>query len=282
MLRKIIEIDETKCDGCGLCIPACPEGAIQMSDGKARLVRDFYCDGLGACLGYCPQGAITVIECEAEKYNERQVMQNVMVQGDQVVQQHLQHLHEHGEEEYFKEALTILQQRETTTGLELLHSNASCPGSQSITFKIPEAASPANAEAMPSSLSHWPVKMHLISPMAPHYQDSELVLAADCVAFSMANFHQDYLRGKALAIACPKLDTNQQVYLKKLKLLIDKAEIKTLNVMIMQVPCCSGLLQLAKTALQQARRKIPLKATVVGIRGEELQLAEEIHPIKQK
>jgi ferredoxin len=269
MLRKIIEIDEAKCDGCGLCIPACPEGAIQLVEGKAKLVRDFYCDGLGACLGHCPQGAITVIEREAEEYDERQVIHNVMAQGDQVVRQHLQHLREHGETHYLNEALTILKEtQEHKTGLEMLQMHSSCPGSQSLTFDRPAVASPGTAAEIPSSLSHWPVQMHLISPMAPHYRDSEVVLAADCVAFSMADFHHNYLKGKTLAIACPKLDTNQQVYLEKLKLLIDKAEIRALNVMIMQVPCCSGLLQLAKTALQQAQRKIPLKATVVGIRGE--------------
>jgi NAD-dependent dihydropyrimidine dehydrogenase PreA subunit len=276
MLRKIIEIDEDRCDGCGLCIPACPEGAIQLIDGKAKLVRDFYCDGLGACLGHCPQGAITVIEREADAYDEHKVMDNVIAQGDQVVQQHLQHLREHGETHYLNQALTILKEnQEHKTGLELLQTRSACPGSQSFAFDRPMEVSSAEVAQISSSLSHWPVQMHLISPMATHYRDSEVVLAADCVAFSMANFHQNYLKGKTLAIACPKLDQNQRVYLEKLILLIDNAKIKTLNVMIMQVPCCSGLLQLAKSALQQAQRTIPLKASVVSIRGEILKEFEE-------
>jgi ferredoxin len=272
MLRKIIEIDEAKCDGCGLCIPACPEGALQLINGKAKLVRDFYCDGLGACLGHCPQGAIMVIEREAEAYDERKVMQNVMVQGQEVIDQHLQHLREHGEEHYLNEAVTILNEKRTDkTGLEMLTKHSTCPGSQSFSFAAPWAAANTPAETSPSALSHWPIQLHLISPLAPHYRNAQLVLAADCVAFSLADFHQKYLAGKSLAIACPKLDQNQQVYLEKLKILIDKGGIKGLQVLVMQVPCCSGLLQLAQRALEQSPRKIPLRATVVGIRGEILE-----------
>jgi Pyruvate/2-oxoacid:ferredoxin oxidoreductase delta subunit len=275
MLRQIIEIDENKCDGCEICIPACPEGAIQMIDGKAKLVRDFYCDGLGACLGHCPQDAISVIEREAEEYDERKVMHNVMAQGDAVVQQHLEHLREHGEDNYLKEALSILDEKnEENSGLEMLQSQSSCPGSQSFSFEKQQTAATSAAVEIPSSLSHWPIQLHLISPMAPHYKGADVVLAADCVAFSLADFHQNYLAGKTLTIACPKLDTNQQVYLDKLKLLIDKSEIRSLHVMIMQVPCCSGLFQLAKTAVEQSQRDVPLLTTVVGIQGQILKEIE--------
>lgn len=269
MVRKIIQIDEEQCDGCKMCIPACPEGAIQMVDGKAKLVKDFYCDGLGACLGHCPQDAITVIEREAEEYDEHSVMQNVMTKGDAVVRQHLQHLHEHGQDKYLKVAMSMLENGQTDkAGLELFRSNSSCPGSHSFSFEKPEIPIQTQMKAITSSLNHWPIQMHLISPMAPHYRGSEVVLAADCVAYSLADFHQTYLAGRTLAIACPKLDINQQVYLEKIKMLIDQSQIKALHVLIMQVPCCSGLLQLAQTALEQSERKIPVKATVVGVQGQ--------------
>ena len=271
MRRRIIEIDEVKCDGCALCIPACPEGAIQMIDGKARMVSDFYCDGLGACLGHCPQGAITVIEREAEVYDERKVMQNVIAQGQQAIVQHLQHLKEHGETENLKVAMAILQEQRAHPVQP--KPGAGCPGSHSQTFKVSENG-PLSDEEIPSALNHWPIQMHLISPLAPQYQGADLLLAADCVAFSMGNFHQKYLKGKTLAIACPKLDQGMDVYLQKLKALIDQAGIKSLSVMVMQVPCCSGLVQLARQALQESGRNVPLKVTVVGVKGEILQEVE--------
>lgn len=268
MRRRIIEIDEEKCDGCALCIPACPEGAIQMIDGKARMVSDFYCDGLGACLGHCPQGAISVIEREAGDYDEGQVMQNVIAQGQQAIIQHLQHLREHGETENLKVAMAVLQDHQVHTA-QPPHSGG-CPGSRNQTFRVSEN-DPLSGEEIPSALSHWPIQMHLISPLAPQYQGADLLLAADCVAFSMGNFHQKYLKGKTLAIACPKLDQGMDVYLQKLIALIKQAGINSLSVMVMQVPCCSGLVQLARQALQESGRIVPLTVTVVGVKGEILQ-----------
>lgn len=268
MIRKIIEIDEDKCDGCEQCIPACPEGAIRLIDGKAKLVRDFYCDGLGACLGHCPQGAITVIEREADEYDERKVMENVMTQGDEVVKQHIQHLREHGEDDYLKEALNILEEKgQKKADLEMLQPRSACPGSQSLSFSsyTQDTISP---NEIASSLRHWPIQLHLISPMSPHYKGSELLLAADCVPFTLANFHQGFLAGRTLAIACPKLDQGQQIYLEKLKLLIDQSEINSISVMVMQVPCCAGLIQLVESALQQTKNKIPVEAIIVGIEGK--------------
>jgi ferredoxin len=272
MIRKIIEIDEEKCDGCALCIPGCPEGALQIIDGKAKLVNDVYCDGLGACLGDCPQGAITVIEREAESYDEGQVIQNIMQQGEDVVQAHLEHLQEHGEEDLLREAKEVLAKSGSPkSGLEMAAPKPSgCPGSKSMTFDKP-VSSTQSAGDTPSALTHWPIQMHLISPMAPQYAGSDLVLAADCVAFSLGGFHQKYLQGKTLAIACPKLDSSQDIYLEKLIHLINDAKINTLTVFIMQVPCCSGLLQMAQQALAQSSRKVPLKAVVVGIQGDILQ-----------
>lgn len=233
MIRKIIEIDEEKCDGCALCIPGCPEGALQIVAGKAKLVNDVYCDGLGACLGDCPQGAITVVEREAKE--------------------------------------VVAKSESPKSGLEMAAPKPSgCPGSKSMTFDKPVSSTKSTVET-PSALTHWPIQMHLISPIAPQYVGSDLVLAADCVAFSLGGFHQKYLQGKTLAIACPKLDSSQDIYLEKLIHLINDAKINTLTVFIMQVPCCSGLLQMAQQALAQSSRKVPLKAVVVGVQGDILQ-----------
>lgn len=274
MKRTIIKIDEDKCNGCGLCIPNCPEGAIQIIDGKARLVSDLMCDGLGACLGHCPEGAISQEEREAEPYDERKVMENIVKQGGNTIKAHLQHLKEHGQTEFLAIARAYLQEH----GIEVpdnAHetpacngSPAGCPGSLSTIFtrKDPEAESLSGKR--PSALSHWPIQLHLLSPMAAHYQGADLLLAADCTAFSLGDFHKDYLQGRVLAIACPKLDQNQEVYSAKLKALIDDARINTLTVMIMEVPCCGGLKHLAQQAAASADRKVPIRTIVVSLQGE--------------
>lgn len=278
MKRKMIQIDEAKCDGCGLCLPNCPEGAIQLIDGKARLISDLFCDGLGACLGHCPQGAITIEEREAEPYNERQVMANIVKQGAPVIHAHLQHLKEHNELDYLRDAMNYL--KENHLQIDLTNPQApgaapsqppegGCPGSRLMSFapRSP-AASTDDAGKRASQLRHWPIQLHLISPRAPHYQGADLLLAADCVPFAMGDFHRDYLQGKALAIACPKLDEGQDVYVEKLAALVDEARINTLTVMIMQVPCCGGLLRLAKEAVARAQRKVPIKCIVVSLQGD--------------
>ena len=255
MKRKIIEIDEEKCDGCELCIPSCPEGAIKIIDGKAKLTSDVYCDGLGACIGFCPQGAITIIERDADVYDEKKVMQNVLAQGEDTLRAHLHHLHEHGETKYLAESVEFL----FDNGIEVPEFIPSaCPGSQNMHFSS-KTKVPSKVDDIPSALTHWPIQLHLLSPLASQYKNSDLLLAADCVAFTLGNFHQRYLSGKTLAIACPKLDHSQQIYLEKLISLINDANINTLTVMIMQVPCCGGLLRLAQQAAAQAKRKIPVK-----------------------
>lgn len=270
--RKIITIDQKKCNGCGECIPNCPEGAIQLIDGKARLISDIFCDGLGACLGHCPQGAISVEEREAEPYDERRVMKNIVKQGKNTIIAHLQHLKEHGETDYLNEALDYLQEHDievefnTKTETDTFQPQG-CPGSQSITIKQ-EDTSRHNPQFQPSELRQWPVQMHLISPDANYFKQSDLLLAADCVAVSIGDFHQRFLSGKTLAIACPKLDSNKDVYLQKLIKLIDEAKINTITVVTMQVPCCTGLLLLAKKAVEGATRKIPVKHIMVSIKGE--------------
>lgn len=273
MLREIIQIDEAKCTGCGDCVPGCPEGAIQVIDGKARLVSDLMCDGLGACLGHCPEGAITIEKREAEPYDERRVMANIVKAGANTLRAHLRHLREHGQTNYLRDARAYLRENgipeppEETDG----GTPAGCPGARQQAFVREDEAAGALAGKRPAQLRHWPIQMHLLSPTAPHYQKSDLLLAADCVAFSLGDFHKDFLAGKTLAIACPKLDEGQEAYVAKLRSLIDDAQINTLTVMIMQVPCCRGLLRLAQAAAEQASRKVPIKAVVVGLKGEILQ-----------
>ena len=277
MKRSIIEIDHSACTGCGLCIPGCPEGAIQVIDDKARLVSDLMCDGLGACLGTCPEGAITVIEREAEPYDERRVMANIVPQGANTIRAHLKHLRDYQQTEYLAQAEDYLRERsiavsEPAEAAAPCEHPVACPGSRSGAFAPAHAQAPVGADVpVASELTHWPVQLHLIMPTAPHYQGSDVLLTADCVGYALGGFHQQYLRGKALAIACPKLDRDQAVYIEKIKALIDEARINTLTVMIMQVPCCRGLLQLARQAVAQAERKVPIKCVVVGVQGELLQ-----------
>lgn len=277
MKRNIIVIDEQKCTGCGLCIPNCPEGAIQIISGKARLVSDLMCDGLGACLGHCPEGAITIVEREAEAYDERKVMANIVKQGDDVVEAHLKHLKGHGQTEYFEQALAYLSENKisipaaftTAPKADLQHGGFSgCPGSRSMSFKKEESNKVAiETGARESKLTHWPIQLHLMSPMAPQYQNADVLLSADCVSYALADFHKDFLADRKLAIACPKLDDNQEVYVEKITALIDEANIASLTVLIMEVPCCGGLLRIAQKGLDAAKRKIPINYSVVGING---------------
>ena len=287
MEREMIHIDETLCDGCGQCIPACHEGALQIIDGKARLVSDLLCDGLGACLGHCPKGAITIEKREAEPYDEIQVMQNTIPKGKNTVIAHLKHLKEHHETGFLKEGLEYLQSNKESLPFNFMDvikelngihkqeqtacSTNSCPGSAERVLK-PETSHAFNPVMTPShsqtsELRQWPVQMHLINPASSMFKDSDMVLAADCAGFAMPDFHQRILKGKTLAIACPKLDHNQDTYLSKLIQLIDTARINTLTVIIMEVPCCSGLFQLAKNASLQSQRKIPLKMIRISAEG---------------
>ncbi len=264
MERQIIRILEAKCDGCGLCASGCPEGALQVIDGKARLVSEITCDGLGACIGQCPRGAIEIELREAAPYDERRTLENLLPMGANTLKAHLQHLHAHAQTTYLDQALAYLKEQE----LPVPEFKAQgCPGSAPrVLHREPVAAE--SRDGLTSRLGQWPVQMHLISPMHPVFHGSDLLLAADCCGFAMADFNQRHLPGKTLAIACPKLDQGQEVYLDKLTALIDEAQINTLTVMIMEVPCCGGLLRMAQQALARAQRKVPLKVIVVGIDGE--------------
>jgi ferredoxin len=227
MKRDILKIDEDLCNGCGQCVPNCHEGALQVIDGKVRLVSELMCDGLGACIGHCPEGAITIEKREAEPYKEIEVMKQMMDKA------------------------------------------GGCPGSRTMVIEKPVSSNTNTLVAdQPSELRQWPVQMHLVNPGASYFRDSDLLIAADCVAFSLGTFHSKFLKGKSLAIACPKLDSGTDIYIEKLISLIDMARVNTITVMMMEVPCCGGLLQMVRTALSQASRKVPLKMMIAGISGE--------------
>jgi NAD-dependent dihydropyrimidine dehydrogenase PreA subunit len=251
-LRDLVRIDEELCNGCGDCVPSCAEGAIAIVDGKARLVDEALCDGLGACLGHCPQGAITIIQADAAPFDEALV--HAVAHAPATPSLGVAPAHGHGA------------------------AASGCPGSRAREFA---AAGPAgDGSPRPSALRHWPVQLHLISPAAPAYRGADVLLAADCVAFAAGDFHRDFLAGRALAIACPKLDSQQDAYVAKLAALIDGAAIRSLTVAIMEVPCCSGLVRLAQAAAARAARPVPLRVVVVGVQGQVL-AEEELAPARQ-
>jgi Pyruvate/2-oxoacid:ferredoxin oxidoreductase delta subunit len=287
MVRNIIHIDEDKCTGCGLCIPNCPEGAIQLIEGKARMVSDLFCDGLGACLGHCPEGAISIEEREAEPYSERRVMENILQGGEKVIDAHLHHLEEHGEQGYLSQAKVFLKERgiplphvEREEALQAVGTRAGgeqreavtpgCPGSQAREFDTRRSVEMPDADGDFSELTHWPIQLHLTPAMAPHFEGKDLLLSADCVAHAVGDFHRKFLKGKMLAIACPKLDSDQDLYRDKVAALIDHGKINTLTIVTMEVPCCRGLLVLAQEAAAAASRKVPLKSVMVSVKGEVL------------
>ena len=263
--RTIISIDEQKCNGCGLCIPNCPEGALQVIDGKVRLVSDLFCDGLGACVGYCPEGAITLTEREAEPYDERTVMAGIARQGSNTVRAHLEHLDAHGEKELLRIALAFLAE----SGLPVPNGFVLGRDAETPRWHPTAARGPAQ-----SRLGNWPIQLHLLSPMAPQLTGKDVLLSADCVAYAVPDFQATHLDGKMLAIACPKLDEGKDIYREKITALIDHAQINTLTVVMMEVPCCKGLLVLAQQACEKAHRKVPLKAAIVSINGGSI-LSEE-------
>lgn len=280
MKRTIIKIDEELCNGCGHCVSGCHEGALQLIEGKARMISELFCDGLGACIGDCPVGAIELEEREAEPYDEVAVMERISSKGENTVLAHLKHLKDHGETEYFNQGIEFLRKNNINFDLSSLTENkmnieqhqhgSSCPGSRAMDFRQPaqENASNTSNVEVSSELRQWPVQLHLLNPMAGYFKNADVVLAADCVAFSFGNFHNHFLKGKTLAIACPKLDSGKDSYIEKLSAMIDESKINTLSVIMMEVPCCGGLLQIAKMAVQASARKIPIKAVVVSIQGE--------------
>ncbi len=233
MFRHIVKIDEKKCNGCGLCVPACAEGAIQLVDGKARLVAENLCDGLGACLGDCPRGAISIEQRQAAACDEQAV-----------------------NEPRRPSSLTTF-------------AGSGCPSSRSMTFKSQtkrHAAHPASAAESPSQLANWPVQIKLVSPSAPFLDGADLLLAADCAPFAYPDFHRKLLAGKTLLIGCPKLD-DVDGHQAKLTAILSQNRICSLTLVLMEVPCCSGLLALARQAIADSGKDIPLEVVTVGIKG---------------
>ncbi|MBN1211900.1 MAG: 4Fe-4S binding protein [candidate division Zixibacteria bacterium] len=236
-VRKIVKIDEEKCDGCGLCVPACDEGAIQIIDGKARVVNEMFCDGLGACLGECPRGAITIEERQAPDYNQAEV------------ERHLAHLKRKAPE------------------LQPLHTG--CPGTAVRRFTPPkENIPPPSADSRQSQLGHWPVQLMLVPPHAPFLKNADLLICADCVPFAVPDFHDRYLSGRAVLVGCPKLD-DLNLYYEKFKALFVQADPCRITVLKMEVPCCSGIAGAALKARNESAPHIPVDIYTIGVRGGE-------------
>ena len=217
MKRKVIRIDEAKCTGCGKCIPDCPEGALQIIDGKARLVSDLFCDGLGSCIGSCPYGAISIEEREAKRYDEKKVMENIIKQGKDTIKAHLKHLKEHEEFKYLEEARSFLKEKGVDISMEDNNHNYACYASKMMYSKGELKKDLSEREKSSSSqLMNWPIELALINPSSFCFDNEELVVAADCTSFSYANFHPRFLRGRPLIIFCPKLDNKSTIYVEKL------------------------------------------------------------------
>ena len=234
ILRKIVTIDEEKCNGCGDCVPSCAEGALQIIDGKAKLISEIYCDGLGACLGECPQGAITIEEREADEFSE------------EAVKHHIE------QTEHVKDELPC-----------------GCPSATVTQFEKPLDAgiTPETITHQQSMLSHWPVQLTLVPPTAPFLQGADLLLVADCVPFAYADFHRRFLKDRALLVACPKLD-DFSAHQQKLIDILTHSDIKSLTVVHMGVPCCSGLVHMTKQAILASSKDIPLNEITIGVRGD--------------
>ncbi len=267
MKRKIIEIDDSKCNGCGACIPNCPEGALQMIDGKARLVSDLFCDGLGACIGECPQGAIRVVEREAEAYEERKVMANIVKQGANTIKAHLKHLRDHGESKLVEIATAYLKEQGIPVP-ELASPDklpCGCPGTLAQELS---AAPGKELGGGASALRQWPVQLKLLNPAAEYFDNADLLISADCVAHAYGAFHRDLLAGKILIIFCPKLDSDINGYVEKLAEIFRLHEIRSVTVARMVVPCCGGTAAIVNEALKLAGKNIEVNVKIVGINGE--------------
>ncbi len=243
MKRKIININEEKCNGCGLCINACHEGALILENGKAKLISDSYCDGLGDCLPECPTNAITIEEREAEAYDEELVMETLKKKANSQNQ---------------------------ATAHPPIHGG--CPGSRAMSIKkTAENVTPAQAHAQPltSELQQWPCQIKLVPVNAPYFDNFDLLIAADCTAYAYANIHKDFMKNRITLIGCPKLDDGD--YSQKLAAILSNNNINSVKILRMEVPCCSGIVNAVKTALLQSGKMIPWSIVVIGTNGEVLQ-----------
>ena len=273
--RKIIKINEKKCTGCGLCIPNCPEGALQIIDGKVRLISDLFCDGLGACIGHCPEGAITIEERRTEPYDEKKVMRNIAEKGPNVIKAHLEHLMDHHAEAYLKQAIEFLEEKGVNVPIKRHagsgHHNGGCPGSRVMDFTGKGALGKETgvSSGIPSQLRQWPIQLMLVPPGAPYLKDAELLIAADCVPFAYADFHNVLLKGKALLIGCPKLD-DAEYYKTKLKDIIKNNNIRSITCAHMEVPCCFGLQHIIRSAIAESGKSIKFEDVTIRIGGEKV------------
>lgn len=238
--RKIIEIDEDLCTGCGQCIIQCAEGALEIVDGKAKIVADKFCDGLGACMGECPTGALKIIKREAEDFDENAV------------------------EEHLK---TIKEREEPVEA----PAACGCPSATMQSFPRPmpyqPVGEPATQESEPSELAHWPVQINLVPPTAPFLKNADLLVAADCTPIAYRSFHKDFLEGRVVMVGCPKFD-DAQAYVDKFTQLFSLSAVRSVTVVVMEVPCCQGLPLIIKRGMQMAGKDIPMELAIVSVRGE--------------
>lgn len=274
--RQIIEIDEELCTGCGECVTGCPEGALQIIDGKARMVSDLFCDGLGACIGTCPEGAIKIIEREAEPYDEIRVLKNIVEKGPDTIMAHLKHLREHGEDEYLQQALDYLKENEIvpdiTGAFEMLKGcpGSGCPGMAMMDFADEKSEKEVDAADvdLKSELRQWPIQLQLINPHAPYFKNADLVIVADCVPFTYPDFHRRFLKGKRLIVFCPKLDKTIDRYVNKLAAIFENQDIRSLTLVHMEVPCCFGVERVVKMAMEKAGKSFMVKDFTISLQGE--------------
>ncbi|MCL2349235.1 MAG: 4Fe-4S binding protein [Planctomycetaceae bacterium] len=297
MKRQIIKIDEEKCNGCGRCAESCVEGAIQMVDGKARLISEVFCDGLGACLGECPVGAITVEQKESQPYDERQTIRRLVPQGEHIVALHLEHLRSHGQKKYYEEGIeTLGEMGIPVPGIETLKSarEAASVSSQKVTsqkvntgekqMSKEEKSSPscdcphATQEAMEKvratskstareGMANWPIQLHLLNPDSTVFDDADLVIAADCTAFALPDFYKRFTKNKVLIIFCPKLDQATDIYVEKLAEIFTQHQVRSITVLRMLVPCCGGTSVIVREAIKHAGQNLDVVEYIVNFDG---------------
>ena len=268
MKRKIIKIDEKKCNGCGICIPDCPEGALQVIDGKVRLVSDLFCDGLGACIKSCPENAITIETREATPYDEFKVMENVSKCGSNVIKAHLKHLYDHNEKKYLEQAIDFLNKKKLPIPSYVEKLKCGCSGTmiQKIERETKHSQEEVSTCINPE-LKNWPIQLNLLNSNSSFFKNSDLLIAADCVPFSYPNFHQKILKGKILIIFCPKLDSLIDEYVQKLAEIFKSQSIKSISLAYMEVPCCGGVETIIKKALMISKQNILIKKHKISIKG---------------
>lgn len=252
--RKIVNINEDKCNGCGLCVPSCAEGAIKIINGKAKLISDNLCDGLGACLGECPQGAIEITEREAEEFNEAAVKVHLEKEGKTMNNSHDQHQHAQ-------------------------HHGGGCPGSRMMeinreaeTAKSASVSSEDIVVKIKPQLTQWPVQLMLVPVNAPYFEGADLLITADCVPFAYPNYHLELLKGKKVVVGCPKLD-DIQYYIEKLSDIVSVNDIKSITVAFMEVPCCGGIVRAAEQAVENSGKEIPIHRIRISINGDAQKLS---------